>query len=76
MFDLDKDIFLAEDYWIRKRLSEIVNSAKILSIKECNTLSNQWAGYRTDVSKFLWRIRPEGCIALRNNIDLCREHFL
>jgi 3-methyladenine DNA glycosylase/8-oxoguanine DNA glycosylase len=76
MFDVDNDIFLSEDYWIRSRLSELYNVDYIFSIKECNEISKQWIGNRTIVSKFLWRIKPEGIIALKNKYTLTQEHFL
>lgn len=76
MFDIEDDIFLYEDLWIRKRLSELLSCDKTLSPKECNQLSSSWKGYRTLVSKFLWRIKPEGITAIKNNKILKENHFL
>lgn len=76
MFNIDNDIFLSEDFWIRSRLSELYNYNYVITIKESNDISIQWKGYRTNVSKFLWRIKPEGIEALKNKDLLIKEHFL
>jgi 3-methyladenine DNA glycosylase/8-oxoguanine DNA glycosylase len=72
----DSDIFLAEDLWIRKRLSELMNHKTTLTIQECNNLSNTIKINKTHISKFLWRIKPEGIIALKNKQILNINHFL
>ena len=76
MFDVGNDLFLCEDLWIRKRLSELVLSDDVMSQKKCNEISLCWKGHRTNVSKFLWRIKPEGILALKNGDDLNKNHFL
>lgn len=76
MFDISNDLFLYEDLWIRKRLSELISSDVILSKKECNQISLHWKGYRTNVSKFFWRIKPEGITAFKNGENLDENHFL
>lgn len=75
-FELDNDIFLSEDLWIRKRVTELTENDTVLTQKECENASKNWSGYRTQVSKFFWRIKPSGITALLNNDELNYDHFL
>lgn len=71
------NVFLSEDLWIRKRLSELANAKQILTIKECNNFINIYCMInKSNFSNFLWRVRPEGIVALKNNQTLTRDHFL
>ena len=76
MFEIDNDIFLFEDLWIRKRISELVEADRVLTAKECEKISIQWKGYRSQVSVLFWRIKPEGIKAIIAKENLIREHFL
>jgi len=75
-FDLDDDVFLFEDLWIRKRMTELIRGDIVLTQTECNEHSKIWKGYRTQISKFFWRIKPEGIIALLSDEELTCDHFL
>lgn len=75
-FELDNDIFLSEDLWIRKRMTELTENDIVLTQKECEIESKIWRGYRTQISKFFWRIKPIGITALLNNEELNYDHFL
>lgn len=73
------DIFLSEDYWIRQRFSELIQSSKILTSRQLENYIAKfpnWVGQKTLISRFLWRIKPEGIMALLNSESLTREHFL
>lgn len=77
MFKTDPDIMLVEDLWIRKRLQELLRLNKLPTMSECNKLSNIWSGYRTIVSLFLWRIKPDGIKQLlQDSSKLTKEHFI
>lgn len=76
IFNIDDNIFLSEDLWIRKRLSELIDSDKSLTIAESNKISQKFNNYKTLVSKLLWRIKPEGIIAIKNNQQLNGNHFI
>lgn len=77
--DLDNETFLSEDYYIRQRLSELVKSECILTSKECQEIASKYWDKRefTLVSKFLWRIKPEGInIILKEERKLEKHDFL
>lgn len=79
IFNINNNILLFEDLWIRKRFSELVCSNKILTCKECIEYVDKnklWYNYRSQVSKFLWRINENGICAIKNNIALSRDHFV
>jgi hypothetical protein len=80
-------IFLSEDAWIRKRLSELVDDPRISkSIVAANILIDRFTNYLLDtnnekldkskLSRFLWRIKDSGIQKIRNNSNLSREDFL
>lgn len=73
----DSNIFLSEDLWIRKRLSELIGIKSVLTIKDCDNLVNfDCKINKSNLTRFLWRIKPEGIIALKNKQLLCIDHFL
>lgn len=79
MFNIEPDLFLFEDYWIRSRMTELITIEKkpsCISSSNANILSSYWKGYRTHVSLFFWRIKPEGISALKNGITLTKTHFI
>lgn len=63
---MDDDIFLSEDLWIRKRLSELVQSEHTLTPRECNEVVKHWCNL-SNISRFLWRITEEGTRKFANN---------
>lgn len=60
-----EDIFLAEDGYIRQRLREIYSLSQVPTIRQAESLAMVWTGSRSLVSRFLWRLRPEGTQRLR-----------
>jgi 3-methyladenine DNA glycosylase/8-oxoguanine DNA glycosylase len=79
MFNIEPDLFLFEDYWIRSRMTELVSTEIkpiCMSSSNANILSSHWKGYRTLVSLFFWRIKPEGISALKNGIPLTQDYFI
>jgi len=71
MFYADKypNILLVSDYWIKSRLSELKPEFKnYINAHNQINLSN--------ISKFLWRIKPIGIQKLNNNIEISNEDFL
>lgn len=72
----ESGIFLSEDYWIRKRLKELYNKEKIPSIKEAELLVKDVDCDKSHISKFLWRIKPQGIEKIKNNINLEKNDFL
>lgn len=75
MNDLDDNVFLFEDYWIRQRLTEIAKSYKILTQSECKKYVINYKNL-SDVSRFLWRINKSGTRKILNNQELCKEDFV
>jgi 3-methyladenine DNA glycosylase/8-oxoguanine DNA glycosylase len=70
------NIFLSEDLWIRKRVSELTKSKITLTQKQCDNVIFDLQINKSILTKFLWRITPNGIIALQNNIELTKDHFL
>ena len=71
MFYADKypNILLISDYWVKSRLSELKPEFKnYINAHNQINLSN--------ISKFLWRIKPIGIQKLNNNIEISNEDFL
>ena len=68
------DILLVEDLWIRNHLERIFNTK--LTISSAKIYQNQWPGYSTYISKFLWRITKEGIQRLLNGQVLTKQDFI
>lgn len=76
MNNLDDNVILYEDYWIRQRLSELVKSNKILTQSECKKLFTGSSTNLSEISKFLWRITKNGTHKIINNLELSKNDFL
>lgn len=77
--DANDDLFLSEDYYIRQRFSELIQSNKILTTKQLDNYIVKfpnWIGQKTVISRFFWRIKPEGIIHLLQTLTLTRDDFL
>jgi 3-methyladenine DNA glycosylase/8-oxoguanine DNA glycosylase len=61
----NEEIFLAEDLYIRQRLRELYNLPAVPTIRQAMTMAQVWAGSWSLVSRFLWRLRPEGAKKLQ-----------
>ena len=75
MNNLNDNVFLYEDYWIRQRLSELVKSIKILTQSECKNLYKN-NNNLTNISKFLWRINKKGTSKILSGLELTRDDFV
>lgn len=77
LMDSDPNVFLNEDLWIRKRMSELCNSKKVLTPFELTHISNKIPTTNlTQISRFLWRLKPEGVVNLLNGRELTRQDFI
>ena len=74
MHNLSNDIFLFEDYYIRKQLGKLLDISH-LSNNEANMLSKDWKN-KTIISKFLWRIKDSGINKIKDDKKLEKEDFL
>lgn len=65
------DTYLSRDKWVAARARE-------LGLDPCmaETGHPSWAGFRGDVSRFLWRLKPDGAAALARGESLASAHFL
>lgn len=71
------NLFLKEDAWIRKRLTQIVyGQIKTISMKEAQQLVEQENCNLTQLSLFLWRIKDCGVVKIKNGEKLTRDNFL
>ena len=64
------DVFLAEDAYVRSRLATIYRKESI-TMHEAEIIGQKWIGYRSLVSRFLWRLTDQGAnkIAAGNPIS-------
>jgi 3-methyladenine DNA glycosylase/8-oxoguanine DNA glycosylase len=76
MHDLDSNVFLSEDAWIRQRLSQITKSSSNLTKAQCDKLTSKWDN-KTKISLFLWRLQKTGADKIANGaLIVAREDFL
>jgi DNA-3-methyladenine glycosylase II len=55
IFNLGRmDVFAADDYALRKSVSEVFNMEEIPTPKQLNAMSEKWRPYRTVASLYLW----------------------
>ena len=73
-FNSDDD-FLFEDYWIRKRVSELFGLRKVITCAVCDDLVIHWKN-KSNVSRFFWRIKATGITKIRGNQPLDRDDFV
>ena len=59
-YEEEDDIFLQEDYLVRKNLSVLFFKDKLMSEAEARKLSTNWAGHKSQISYFLSRLKPTG----------------
>ena len=69
------NIFLANDKWIRNRLSQLNGIAK-LTEKEAKNLIKNWDIDKSLLTRFLWRIKESGVSKILSNKQLDKEDFL
>ena len=66
---LDPHINLYEDKYICKRVIEYIG-------QDCKQFIQQANDEQSDVSYFLWRIKPQGITKVKNNLCLDRDDFI
>lgn len=72
-----ENVLLSEDLYIRKRISELCGLTSVLSSKDVENISKKYCWTNlTQVSKFFWRIKPEGITTLLDGKELTRDHFV
>lgn len=62
------DIFLFEDKWIRDNVCIIFNNSKLTQKQIENVAATYWCGFRTAMSRFLWRLNKKGASKIKNGI--------
>lgn len=71
------DILLVEDLWIRSHLATLFDLNPKMTTKQAELLfQNEWVGYKTAVTKFLWRLSKCGALRLKNGCTLDRGDFI
>lgn len=72
----EPNILLSEDYWIRKQMSKLINLPKVATIKEIENQTKNYEHDKSELTKFLWRIKDTGIDKIKENKELLREDFL
>jgi 3-methyladenine DNA glycosylase/8-oxoguanine DNA glycosylase len=71
----DDDIFLYEDYTVRKNLGILFYRDKPLSESESRKLSQYWQGHRSQISYFLYRLTSKGADKILEDKELDDSDF-
>lgn len=75
MVDEEDDCFVYQDVNIRKNLSVILGRDKIVTESEARKISKNWTGYRSKISYFLYRLRPESMLKVMEEEELAAHDF-
>lgn len=71
------DILLVEDLWIRNHLATLYDLNPKITPKQAEMLFNDhWIGYKTSVTKFLWRLSKNGVLKLKHGLTLSKPDFV
>jgi len=71
----EDDVFLSDDYNIRRNISVLFLKDKIATETEARQISQSWQGYRSQISKFLYRMKQQGATKLLEDKQLTEEDF-
>jgi hypothetical protein len=69
------DTFLNEDYNVRTNMGILFYKNKLMTPQEATQVAKNWNGYRSTISFFLHRLKPEGAFKVLNDEELSREDF-
>ena len=77
LLEPNEDFFLEEDYWVRKILSKILDRKKVMTQREAKKyVDANWKDSKVELTKFLWRLKPEGAEILNKKGALSNINFL
>ena len=66
----DDDVLWNNNYNVLKNMGILFYRDKSMSPQEAMTVGKNWAGYRSQISYFLCRLKPEGAIKILDEIEL------
>jgi hypothetical protein len=75
MQEEDDDVFLKEDYNICKNLGILFEKNRAMTKVEAQQISSNWLGFRSQLSFFLYRLKPEGAYKLLDEKELDEKDF-
>jgi DNA-3-methyladenine glycosylase II len=75
LHQMDTNIFLSEDSWIRKRLSQIMGLPTVLTKNQLDKFTENWE-HKTQISLFLWRLQNSGVDKMIRCKSLTRDDFV
>lgn len=71
------DILLVEDLWIRNHLVTLYDLNPKITAKQVEILfGDHWTGYKTAVTKFLWRLSKTGLLNLKKGLTPTKNDFI
>lgn len=73
--DEEDDCFMYEDVNIRRCLGVMLGRNSQVTESEARQLSKNWLGYRTKISQFLYRLKPESMIKILEEEELEEYDF-
>jgi len=76
MHEEDDDVLWSEDYNVRRCLGILFFRQKNMTETEARQVGKVWAGYRSQISYFLHRLKPEGAIKIRDEEELDQYDFI
>lgn len=76
LMNVDPDISLEQDYYIRNNLTLLYGYKKVMTETETKKILQTWKGYRTQISYMLWRLKPEGILKILAEQKLNKYDFI
>lgn len=76
LMNVDPDISLEQDYYIRNNLTLLYGYKKVMTETEARKILQTWRGNRTQISYMLWRLKPEGIMKIFEEQKLDKYDFI
>lgn len=66
----DDDVWLYSEYNVLQNLGILLGRTKSLTVREAMRVGHIWSGARSQISYFLWRLKPTGAIKIIEDEEL------
>lgn len=76
LMNIDSDISLEQDYYIRNNLTLLYGYKKVMTETEAKKILQTWKGNRSQICYMLWRIKKEGIEKIIEEQKLTKYDFI
>lgn len=73
--DEDDDTFWESSFQVRYNMGRLLGHSKILPEQDARNLGKKWLGYRSQISYFFYRIKPDAMEKIVNEEELTADDF-